>query len=153
MTLTPDDLALLLENFQNSDWTEMNFALDGIRVSLAKGELARALQPPAPARSTAPAPKPTLGRASEVPESHRVHAAGIGVFRRGASPGAEPLVDVGQRVGADDVIGLLEVFRRREEISAGKAGIVAAIHAEDGLVVEYGQLLFTIEPDGRKAAH
>jgi biotin carboxyl carrier protein len=74
-----------------------------------------------------------------------VRASAFGVFRCGTSAGA--------RVDADDVIGLLEVARRRDEIRAGEGGLVRVIHAEDGAVVEYGQLLFTIEPDGRQAAH
>jgi acetyl-CoA carboxylase biotin carboxyl carrier protein len=136
MTLTPDDLALLLKTFQSSDWTEMALSLDGIRVSLAKSDSEQTVAGPPPAP------------AEQAPDPHQIHAAGIGVFRRSASPDGEPLVDTGQRVQPDDIIGLLEVFRRRDEIRAEKGGIVRAIHAENGDVVEYGRLLFTIEPDG-----
>jgi acetyl-CoA carboxylase biotin carboxyl carrier protein len=138
MPLTPDDLALLLKTFERTDWTEMTFSRDGLRVSLAKGD------PPRPVATPPPAP----AKASP-PEPHRVRAGSVGILRLSTSPDAGPLAAIGQRVDADDVIGFLEVFRRRDEIRAGKGGIVRSIDAQDGGMVEYGQLLFTIEPDGR----
>jgi acetyl-CoA carboxylase biotin carboxyl carrier protein len=132
MTLTADDLAILLGNFQSSDWTELTLSLDGLMVSLAKGpRAATAAGPPAPAAAPTPAPRP--------PQPHEVRAASVGVFRRSA--------DVGERVEDGAVLAVLEVFRRRDEVRAERAGVVATIYVEDGDMVEYGQPLFSITPD------
>jgi biotin carboxyl carrier protein len=51
---------------------------------------------------------------------------------------------------AGQTLCILEAMKLMNEVKVEQAGIVRAIHAENAQPVEYGQLLFELEPtDGR----
>ena len=71
----------------------------------------------------------------------------LGIFYRASSPGEKPFVEVGQKVAADDTICLIEVMKLFNSVKAGVAGTVTRIVAENGKMVENGQVLIHIKPD------
>ena len=73
-----------------------------------------------------------------------VFAPMIGTFYHAASPGDKPFVGVGQRVKADDTIGVIEVMKLFNTIRAGLDGTVVRIEAENATLVEYNQRLVVI---------
>ncbi len=70
----------------------------------------------------------------------------VGVFYRASDPGAPPFVEVGDVVAAGQTLCLLEAMKLFNELKADTDGRVKSIHAESGDAVEFGQLLFEIEP-------
>jgi oxaloacetate decarboxylase alpha subunit len=78
----------------------------------------------------------------------RVESPMIGVFYRAPEPGAAPFVEVGDAVGAGQTLCLLEAMKLFNELKADAQGYVRAIHVENGEAVEFGQLLFELEPIG-----
>ena len=96
---------------------------------------------PAPAASTAAAP----AAEPSVPAGHTVNSPMVGTFYRAPSPGAKAFVEVGQRVNVGDTLCIIEAMKMLNQIEADKAGVVAAILAENGGPVEFGQPLFVIE--------
>jgi oxaloacetate decarboxylase (Na+ extruding) subunit alpha len=70
----------------------------------------------------------------------------IGVFYRAPEPGAPPFVEVGDAVTTGQTLCLLEAMKLFNELKAESQGLVRAIHAENGQPVEFGQLLFELEP-------
>ena len=70
----------------------------------------------------------------------------IGVFYRAPEPGAAPFVEVGDAVTNGQTLCLLEAMKLFNELKAESQGLVRAIHAENGQPVEFGQLLFELEP-------
>jgi oxaloacetate decarboxylase (Na+ extruding) subunit alpha len=76
----------------------------------------------------------------------RVESPMVGVFYRAPSPGAPAFVDVGDAVVPGQVLCILEAMKLFNELKAETAGVVRAIHAENAQAVEYGELLFEIEP-------
>ena len=48
---------------------------------------------------------------------------------------------------AGDTIGLLEVMKLFNSVQAGVAGTVTRVVAENGKMVEHGQVLIHIKPD------
>jgi oxaloacetate decarboxylase (Na+ extruding) subunit alpha len=70
----------------------------------------------------------------------------VGVFYRGPEPGAAPFVEVGEMVAAGQTLCLLEAMKLFNELKADAPGIVRAIHVENAEPVEFGQLLFELEP-------
>lgn len=56
---------------------------------------------------------------------------------------------VGMSVRGGDVLGQVEVLGVRHEVVAPEDGIMAAVLAEAGQAVEYGQPLARLEPEGR----
>ena len=70
----------------------------------------------------------------------------VGFFYRAPNPGAPAFVDIGDTVVPGQVLCILEAMKLFNELKAEVSGTVAAIHAENAQPVEYGQLLFEIEP-------
>ena len=70
----------------------------------------------------------------------------VGVFYRAPNPGAPAFVDVGDTIVPGQVLCVLEAMKLFNELKAETAGVVKAIHAENAQAVEYGQLLFELEP-------
>jgi oxaloacetate decarboxylase alpha subunit len=82
----------------------------------------------------------------------RVEAPMVGTFYRAPSPGAAPFVQEGDAIGSGQTLGILEAMKLMNEVKAEQDGIVRRIHAENAQPVEYGQLLFELEPvNGRPA--
>ena len=68
-----------------------------------------------------------------------------GIFYRAASPGAAPFVAVGQSVVDGQTLALLEAMKTFNPVECDGDGLIAEIHAEDGVMVEAGQPLFSLE--------
>ena len=100
----------------------------------------------------APAPKPTEATSVAAPVvasggGSEVPAPLLGTYYSAPKPGAAPFVKVGDRVKPDTVIGIIEVMKLMNSVTADVAGIVTAIHAEDGVLVEHGQALISVQPE------
>jgi oxaloacetate decarboxylase alpha subunit len=76
----------------------------------------------------------------------RVEAPMVGVFYRAPQPGAPPFVEEGDTVAAGQTLCILEAMKLMNEIKAEAAGIVRQIHVGNAEPVEFGQLLFELEP-------
>lgn len=104
------------------------------------------LQPFAPAPAVMPAAAPAPESTPEPEEEgHAVSAPMVGTFYSAPSPGAPPFVQVGDRVGEGDVLCVIEAMKMMNQIESDQAGRVAAVLAENGEPVEFGQPLFIIE--------
>jgi oxaloacetate decarboxylase (Na+ extruding) subunit alpha len=80
----------------------------------------------------------------------RVEAPMVGTFFRAPSPEAPPFVEVGDAVANGQTLCILEAMKLMNEVKAELEGIVRTIHADNAQSVEFGQLLFELEPlDGR----
>jgi oxaloacetate decarboxylase alpha subunit len=78
----------------------------------------------------------------------RVEAPMVGVFYRAPQPGAPPFVEEGDTVAPGQTLCLLEAMKLMNEIKADAPGIVRVIHVGNAEAVEFGQLLFELEPVG-----
>jgi oxaloacetate decarboxylase (Na+ extruding) subunit alpha len=78
----------------------------------------------------------------------RVEAPMVGVFYRAAQPGAPPFVEEGDAVAPGQTLCILEAMKLMNEIKADSPGIVRTIHVGNAEAVEFGQLLFELEPVG-----
>jgi oxaloacetate decarboxylase alpha subunit len=78
----------------------------------------------------------------------RVEAPMVGVFYRAPQPGAPPFVEEGDTVASGQTLCILEAMKLMNEIKADLPGIVRAIHVGNAEPVEFGQLLFELEPVG-----
>jgi acetyl-CoA carboxylase biotin carboxyl carrier protein len=70
----------------------------------------------------------------------------VGTFYRAPAPDAPPYVDVGARVGEGSVLCIIEAMKLMNELESEVGGTVAKIMVENGQPVEYGQVLFLIDP-------
>ncbi len=135
---------------QESGVSEVTIEDPAFRVTVKRGDDLRVA-------STASQPADVVeeeaqGRPEPVPSSGllRIEAPMVGTFYRGSEPGAPPFVSVGDVVVTGQTLCILEAMKLMNEIKAETEGIVRSIHVENAAPVEYGQLLFEVEPvDGR----
>jgi oxaloacetate decarboxylase (Na+ extruding) subunit alpha len=76
----------------------------------------------------------------------RIEAPMVGTFYRASEPGAAPFVEVGDPVEAGQTLCILEAMKLMNEVKADSEAIVRRICVENAEPVEYGQLLFELEP-------
>jgi oxaloacetate decarboxylase alpha subunit len=128
---------------QESGVGEVTIEESGMRVSVRRtAEPAAALPlPPEPGEleGAPPPPPPSDGLM-------RVEAPMVGVFYRAPQPGAAPFVEEGDTVGPGQTLCILEAMKLMNEIKADTAGVVRTIHVGNAEPVEFGQLLFELEP-------
>lgn len=96
---------------------------------------------PAPAALPSPAAPANAAAAGEVD----VPAPLLGNFYETPRPGEPAFVDVGDTVGPDTTIGIIEVMKLMNPIRAGVAGVVTAKLAVNGKAVEQGQALIRVK--------
>lgn len=163
-TVTPEDVEALVELFDAGDWDELRITLDDFELHLNKDPKARRTMgssaqapsqpetqvhgPSKPETTKAPASAPEAPGEFLAPEGMTVlKAPNLGIFYRSPKPGAPAYVEVGQKVGADTDMCLIEVMKLFTPVKAGVAGTVHEILVADAELVEFDQPLFVIEPD------
>jgi acetyl-CoA carboxylase biotin carboxyl carrier protein len=158
MQLTAGDVSVVISRTGGSSWIgnqqppppsgggapSVPPSIGGAAPGQAATATAAAAAPPPPAKA-GPPPAPT--GATSAPSGHAVTSPTVGLFWRSPQPGTPPFVDVGQRVGADDTVCVIEVMKLMNQVKAGVAGTVASIEPENGAMVEHGTVLITIDPD------
>ena len=157
------DLLQIVDLIKTStQFNEFHLKVGDIELDIRRGEPA-ARPAPAAAAPAATAPAPATPAAvpppAAVAEPHRgaplAYPAGavlvkspmVGSYYRAPEPGARPFVEVGARVTADSIVGIVEVMKLMNSIPAGQAGVVTHLLVEDGEPVQYGQVLVVIEPE------
>lgn len=98
------------------------------------------------ASTAAAAAAPEQVASESLPEGAvAVLAPMLGTFYRAPAPGERPFVEVGDAVGPDDTVCLVEVMKLFNSVKAGVPGRVLKILPENGAMVEHGQTLMLIE--------
>ncbi|BDT96316.1 hypothetical protein IFM12275_62920 [Nocardia sputorum] len=75
-----------------------------------------------------------------------VRAPSVGVFYRCPEPGADPFVEVGDRVSAGQQVGIVEAMKLMIPVTA-QAGVITGILKEDGEPVQFDEPLFSYSPE------
>jgi acetyl-CoA carboxylase biotin carboxyl carrier protein len=87
-------------------------------------------------------------RSDRVTSMLEVKSPMVGTFYSAPEPGAKPYVSVGERVQKGQTLCIIEAMKIMNEIESEYAGVVKEILAQDAQPVEYGQVLFRIDPNG-----
>lgn len=162
MELTHKDVAdilAIIDSAQNLDEIELTFS--GIRLHVRRGtagdgggariaQFATAAAPEVP-QQAAPALRavaqatPVLRAVAQAAEGEVIiRAPMLGTFYRASSPTEKAFVEVGQKVKADDSVGVIEVMKLFNSIQAGVDGTVVRIEVENASLVEFDQALIVI---------
>ena len=72
----------------------------------------------------------------------------VGTYYKAPEPGADPYVKVGSRVTSGQTVCIIEAMKIMNEIEAEIAGVIREICVEDAQPVEFGQVLFRVDPNG-----
>ncbi len=72
----------------------------------------------------------------------------VGTFYRAPEPGADAYAKVGSRITPGQTVCIIEAMKIMNEIEAEVAGVVREVCVEDAQPVEFGQVLFRVDPHG-----
>lgn len=75
-----------------------------------------------------------------------VRAPMIGRYYAQPEPGAAPFVAVGDEISPETTVGLIEVMKVFQAVTAGVAGTVLEIAVQDGQMVEFDQPILFVDP-------
>jgi acetyl-CoA carboxylase biotin carboxyl carrier protein len=92
--------------------------------------------------------EPGARGASTASNLKEIRSPMVGTFYKAPEPGAEAYVKVGNRVTPGQTVCIIEAMKIMNEIEAEIAGVVREISVEDGQPVEFGQVLFKVDPNG-----
>ena len=106
-------------------------------------------QAAAPAAAPAPAPQAEAPKL-ESPKSRllEVKSPMVGTYYAAPEPGAKPYLSVGDRISKGQILCIIEAMKIMNEIESEFDGVVKEILAQNAHPVEYGQVLFRIDPNG-----
>jgi acetyl-CoA carboxylase biotin carboxyl carrier protein len=106
------------------------------------------------ATTAAPAALPAARQSVAEPPKQSAADAGmlvikspmVGTFYKASGPDSAPFVKVGDRIGPEKTVCIVEAMKVFNEIPAGVSGQVVAILVENGAPVEFGQPLIKVDP-------
>ena len=152
MTLTAKDVAEIIKLLEQSCFDSLSLEMDGMKLNLQRGctvpvsethndaaaQTASSLPPPQTSAKARPPSEPGL---------LDVTSPFLGIFYRAPKPGQPPFIEVASKVEEDTVIGIIEVMKLMNSVPAGVKGEVVEILAENGALVEYGEVLLRVHPE------
>jgi oxaloacetate decarboxylase alpha subunit len=136
---------------QESGIGELTIEEDGMRVSVR-----RTIEPDDVPTAAVAAPlaaiEPSLAPAPPIPSNGflRIESPMVGTFYRAPQPGSPAFVEEGDAVAAGQTLCILEAMKLMNEVKAEIDGIIRKIHVGNAEPVEFGQLLFEVEPVGTR---
>jgi acetyl-CoA carboxylase biotin carboxyl carrier protein len=128
---------------------ELEIEEEGVRVRLVKTPPAPPQVTIAPAAAAAVPGAAAAGAPAEqaiTSEDFVLKSPIVGTFYRAPSPEVDPFVEVGDEVGPETAVCIIEAMKVMNEIKAETTGMVREILVENAHAVEYGQPLFVLEP-------
>ena len=147
--LTHADVAAILDLIGRSDVDYLEVEVGGTRIVADRSGAtvaARAAAAPVAAPAAAAVPPSAEPCAGVAEDLLVVPAPMVGVFYRSPEPGAPPFVEVGSRVEEGATLGLVEVMKMFNSVTAPIGGEVVEVLAGSNDFVEYGQPLFRLRP-------
>ena len=143
----------LVEILDKSTFDHLTLEMDDFKLIVATGTeatlpspaFAQTAAPPSPATSAAM----TVATPAKAPVAEGlidITAPTMGHFYSRPDPNSEPYVSLGSRVGTESTVGLLEIMKLFNSVTAGTDGVVEQICVVDADLVEYGQVLMRVRP-------
>ncbi len=142
---------LLIELMKEHDLSELDLRQAENRVRIRRG--GEVITSSAPAVGAAPAstPQPAAVAAApaDVADSRMlvIKSPMVGTFYKASGPDSPAFVKVGDRIGPEKTVCIIEAMKVFNEIPAGISGQVVAILVENGAAVEFGQPLMKVDPE------
>jgi acetyl-CoA carboxylase biotin carboxyl carrier protein len=82
------------------------------------------------------------------PQFLEIKSPMVGTFYQSPEPAAQPYVKVGSRVTVGQVVCIIEAMKIMNEIESEVTGVVREVTAQNAQPVEFGQVLFRVDPHG-----
>ncbi len=72
----------------------------------------------------------------------------VGTYYAAPEPGAKPYVNVGDRITKGQIVCIIEAMKIMNELESEFSGVVREVNVTDAHPVEYGQVLYRLDPTG-----
>ena len=72
----------------------------------------------------------------------------VGTYYSAPEPGAKPYINVGDRISKGQIVCIIEAMKIMNELESEFAGVVREVNVIDSNAVEYGQVLYRLDPTG-----
>ncbi|MFG0258135.1 MAG: acetyl-CoA carboxylase biotin carboxyl carrier protein [Phycisphaerales bacterium JB043] len=107
-----------------------------------------AVAPPAAAPPPSPAPAPEGGGADDASDDGLVaiESPMVGTFYSASDPDTPAFVKVGDSVGPDSVVCIIEAMKVFSDVKAEISGVIEKVLVKNSEAVEFGQALFMVRP-------
>ena len=155
-----NEIKRLVKLVETSNISEIEIDEMGSRLRIIKNAPPTAVFAPQPQYAAVPTPPPSPVVhevvASSAPAAAAPKAASklmdivspmVGTFYRAPSPEAPPYINIGDNVRVGQVLCIVEAMKLMNEIEAEVSGRVVEILAENAHPVEFGQVIFRIDPN------
>jgi acetyl-CoA carboxylase biotin carboxyl carrier protein len=135
-------------------WSSVRVSKAGSPAGSAAGPMVVAAAPPTGggAALVIPAVAGAAGAATPAPGAANalleIKSPMVGTFYKAPEPGAEAYAKVGTRVAPGQVVCIIEAMKIMNEIEAEVQGIVREVCVDNAQPVEFGQVLFRVDPHG-----
>jgi len=141
----------LVDLMKEHDLSEIDLRDGDETVTLKRPLAGPAPAPAQPAAPPAPAPAPnaqSAAPADPAPDDglEAIESPMVGTFYTASNPDSPPFVKVGDTVGPDTIVCLIEAMKVFSEVKAEKSGVIEKIVVKNSEAVEFGQPLFLIRP-------
>jgi acetyl-CoA carboxylase biotin carboxyl carrier protein len=154
MDLSPDDVRDVLRVLDSSGLDELHLELDDLTLTVRRaGALGWTAEQQVLRRPVVEGGAEPPGGAEQrvplaaVPEGLvAVHPPLLGTFYRAPKPGAQPFVDVGDRVREDTVVGIVETMKMMTPVHAGVVGAVVEFCTGNGEFADTDGVLLLVDP-------
>ena len=158
MSFSHDDVQRLVKLLDSSHFDELHLEAEGIKLTLRRNGAGSTAPTPvasasvpatsklAPPAQTAPPGPPAVAASTPTPDANliEIRAPMLGTFYGAPKPGADPFVAIGGRLTADTAVGIIEVMKLMNSISARVEGVLAEVLVRDGDLVEFDQVLMRV---------
>ena len=127
--------------------TELEVEKDGMRIKLKKssgGSVEKAIE--FVPQNANPQEAKIDKEAEKAKKTTDIKAPMVGTFYRSPSPEAATYVNVGDTIGVGQVLCIIEAMKLMNEIKSEIRGKILEINVDSAEPVEFGQVLFVIEP-------
>ncbi|MCX7282961.1 MAG: hypothetical protein NTX28_02770 [Novosphingobium sp.] len=148
LPLTHEDIAEIAAILENSGYREIDLYTRRFRLRLAKGDgadggLTQEWQWSGNGGSGAGG-EIAAEVAAAAADPQAICSPLPGTFYHSPQPGAPPFVQVGDSVGPETVIGIVETMKLMNPVHAGRSGTVAQVLVPDGTLVAKGEALLRL---------
>ncbi|HXM38954.1 MAG TPA: acetyl-CoA carboxylase biotin carboxyl carrier protein [Gemmatimonadales bacterium] len=143
----PDVGAIEIRRGLFGAWTSVRVSKAGHGTGNASGHVLVAQAPQAATASGATAAS-AAAPSSAGPQLLEIKSPMVGTFYQSPEPAAQPYVKVGSRVNVGQVVCIIEAMKIMNEIESEVAGVVKEVSAQNAQPVEFGQVLFRVDPHG-----
>ncbi len=142
-------LESLIRALDESSLDSIEIERGGTRIRLSKTPPSAPVVGGAPATAGAAPSAPSAEPAPSVAPANLVEVRSpmVGTFYHSAAPDAPPYVERGSRVSKGDTLCIIEAMKLMNELESEVDGRVVEILVETAVPVEYGQVLFRIDPE------